>query len=75
MYTLTDYQRSILKERSGPDDLLLILCPYGCGYSYYDEGFTCSCEHCGREIAHCSDEAITLEDLWEAEAEWEHEDR
>jgi ribosomal protein S27E len=54
----------LLKERDGPDDIMLIDCPFCGNQSYYDQGFTCSCEHCGREIAQFSDDAYTLGDYW-----------
>lgn len=56
-----------------PYDIMLIDCPFCGNQSYYDQGFTCGCEHCGRDIAQFSDEAYTLDDYWsvpEADFAW-----
>lgn len=49
------------------DDIFLIDCPFCGNQSYYDQGFTCGCEHCGKEIATFSDDSYTLADYWESD--------
>ena len=56
-------KRQINSKRMA-DDIWLIDCPFCGNQSYYDQGFTCGCEHCGNDIAKFSDEAYTLSDYW-----------
>lgn len=56
--------KRLLAER-GPDDVMLIDCPHCFKQSYYNQGFTCGCEHCGRNIADESDDAYTVQDFWD----------
>lgn len=54
-----------IAEGRHADDIYLIDCPY-CGIpSYWNQGSHCTCRKCGREIAHQSDDAYTLQDYWE----------
>lgn len=71
MYEPTELQNQLLEEEGrDPCDIWIIACDSCYKWSYYNQDFTASCEHCGSEIAHLSDEAITLADLWDAQA-WE----
>ena len=55
----------VLNEKRPAREIMLIDCRWCGNQSYYDGGFTCGCEHCGKRIDQQSEDAYNLEDSWE----------
>lgn len=59
----TDWRvQEFLQAGTSTREIALMDCPYCHHQTFYDEGFTCSCTWCGKEIAWNSENAYSLDD-------------